>query len=52
MGTVEVEAAPHRARGIPACLHAYNDCTGLPPVRVENIWRQVVVVYRGGILAY
>jgi len=24
---------------------------GLPPVNKESIWRQVIIVYRGGILA-
>lgn len=28
-----------------------NDGAELSPVRVESIWRQVIDVYRGGILA-
>jgi hypothetical protein len=28
-----------------------DGCSGLSPVRVESVWRQVIDVYRGGILA-
>ena len=32
-------------------LTAIDNCTGLSPVNEESIWRQVIIVYRGGILA-
>ena len=36
---------------IPSCCDADASRVALPPVRVESIWRQVIDVYRGGILS-